>query len=104
MKIMSLIISKLKNKMKNKQNPNKLNLSFSKEELADRRIIDLIKKLVDVKINVQRFKDFITISPAEYEVIRKFTDFVPKENYNSKITFKGEIGKIRGRRVVVNDF
>ena len=76
-------------------------LSFSKEELADSKVRAIIRELINLKLNLQRYKDFITIGPAEFEIISKFSEFVDKEKYNNQITFKGEIGKINGRKLVV---
>jgi len=86
-----------------KDKSKKLSLFFSKEELNDRRVIGIIKELVEIKINIQRYNDFISISPAEFEVISKFTEFVPKDLYKCQVSFKGEVGKIKGKRVIVND-
>lgn len=81
---------------------NRYILSFSKEELTDSNVKRIIRELINLKLNLQRYKDFITISPAEFEVLSKFTgEFVDKSKYNSKIMFKGEIGKIRGKRLVI---
>ena len=76
-------------------------LSFSQEEISNARVKTIIISLIELKLSMQKYRDFLTISPAEFEVLSKFGDFVPKEKYKSKITFKGEVGKIKGRRVVV---
>jgi hypothetical protein len=76
-------------------------LSFSKEEIANSNIKALIRELINLKLNLQRYKDFLTISPAEFEIISKLGEFVDKEKYNRQIIFKGEVGKIKGKRIVV---
>jgi hypothetical protein len=76
-------------------------LSFSKEEISNSRIRAVIIELIDLKFNMQRHKPFLTISPAEFEIIKKLGDFVDKSKYNNKTEFKNEKGKIKGRRVVV---
>jgi hypothetical protein len=84
-----------------KEIQNRFILSFSKEDLTNSRIKAVIRELIDLKLNIQRYKDFLTISPAEFEIVTKFSDFVSKEKYNNQITFKGEVGKIRGKKLVV---
>jgi hypothetical protein len=84
-----------------KEIQNRFILSFSKEDLAVSKIRDIIRELIEVKINTQKYRDFITISPAEFELVSKFSDFVDKEKYNNKVTFKGEVGKIKGKKLVV---
>jgi hypothetical protein len=79
----------------------KLNLSFSREELSNSKIKGLIRELIEVKLNLQRYKPFLSVSPVEFETIVKLGDFVPKERYENKTEFKGEVGKIKGRRVVI---
>jgi ribosomal protein S19 len=84
-----------------KEIKNRYILSFSKEEIANSRVRTIIRELIELKLNMQKYKDFITISPAEFEIVSKLGDFVPKEKYNSQTTFKGEVGKIKGRKLVV---
>jgi len=84
-----------------KEIQNRYILSFSKEDLADSRVRAIIRELINLKINVQKYKDFVTISPAEFEVVSKFSEFVDKKKYNSQTSFKGEVGKINGRKLVV---
>ena len=86
-----------------KQTQKKYILSFSKEDLMNSNIKQLIRKIIDVKLNIQKYKDFITISSAEFEILSKFGEFVDKEKYNRQIMFKGEVGKIKGKRLVVDD-
>jgi hypothetical protein len=50
---------------------------------------------------MQRYKEFITISSAEFEIVSKFGEFVDKKKYNNQTNFKGEIGKIKGKRLVL---
>lgn len=84
-----------------KEIQNRFTLCFSKEDLNNSKVRNLIRELIELKLNIQRYKDFVTISPAEFEIISKFGDFVDKTKYNNQITFKGEVGKIRGRKLVV---
>jgi ribosomal protein S19 len=84
-----------------KEIQNRYILSFSKEEMANSRVRTIIRELIELKLNMQKYKDFITISPAEFEIVSKLGDFVPKEKYHSQTTFKGEVGKIKGRKLVV---
>lgn len=79
----------------------KLNLSFSKEELANSNVRVLIRKLIELKLNLQKYKPFLSISPVEFEIISKLGDFVEKEKYHNQIEFKDEVGKIKGKRVVI---
>jgi hypothetical protein len=79
----------------------KLNLSFSKEELNNSNIKAVIRELINLKLNLQRFKPYLSISPVEFEIISKLGDFVDKSKYNNQTEFKGEAGKIKGRRVVI---
>lgn len=84
-----------------KEIQNRFILSFSKEDLDNSRVRAIIRELVELKLNMQKYKDFLTISPAEFEIMKKFSEFVDKAKYNNQITFKGEIGKIRGKKVVI---
>ena len=86
-----------------KEIQNRYVLSFSKEDLANSRVRNIIRELIELKMNMQRYKDFITISPAEFETVIKFSEFVDKAKYNNQITFKGEVGKIRGKKLVVKE-
>jgi hypothetical protein len=86
-----------------KEIQNRYVLSFSKEDLANSRVRNIIRELIELKLNMQKYKDFLTISPAEFEVIIKFSEFVDKEKYNNQITFKGEVGKCKGRRLVIKE-
>ena len=79
----------------------KLNLSFSKEELATPRIKSAIKNLVDLKLELQKYKPYLSVSQIELGIITKFSDFVAKAKYNNKTEFKGEVGKIKGKRLVL---
>jgi hypothetical protein len=76
-------------------------LSFSEKEMKDSSIKSLISKLIELKLNLQRYNDFVTISPAEFEIIKKSGEFVDKSKYNNITTFKGEIGKIRGKKLCI---
>lgn len=82
---------------------NRYILSFSKEDLTNSKIRNLIRDLIEIKIVTQRYRDFISISPAEFEIVSKFSDFVDKKKYANAVTFKGEKGKIRGKKLVVQD-
>jgi len=84
-----------------KEIQNRFILSFSKEDLADSRVKKIIRDLIDLKLNMQKYRDFLAISPAEFEIISKFSNFVDKDKYDRQTTFKGEVGKIKGKRVVV---
>ena len=57
---------------------NKFALFFSKEELVNSNIKDLIRKLIEIKFNLQRHSPFFSVSPAEFELLSKFGDFVEK--------------------------
>jgi len=81
---------------------NRFILYFSKEDLNNPKIKKTIKDLINLKLENQKYKDFVSISPAEFEILTKMTgEFVPKEKYNNMVTFKGEVGKIRGKKLVV---
>lgn len=84
-----------------KEPENKYALYFTKEEVANSNIRAIIKKLIDMKMNMQKYRDFIEISPAEFEIISKLGEFVDKSKYHSDLIFKGEVGKIKGKRLVV---
>ena len=84
-----------------KEIQNRFILSFSKEDLGVSRIRNIIRELIDIKLHTQKYKDFLEISPAEFEIVSKFSEFVPKEKYDSQTTFKGEVGKIKGKKLVV---
>jgi len=86
--------------MKKEKNNNFI-LSFSKEEIANSNIRAIIRELLDIKFNMQRHKEFITISSAEFEIISKLGEFVDKSKYDYQIQFAGEVGKIKGKRIVV---
>ena len=84
-----------------KKTQSRFTLSFSREDLNSSRIRAIIRELVEIRLFTQKYKDFIEISPAEFEIVSKFSEFVPKEKYNSQTTFKGEVGKIKGKKLVV---
>jgi hypothetical protein len=84
-----------------KEIQNKFILSFNKEEMSNSRIRKIIRELIDIKMNIQKYNDYVTITPAEFEIIRVFSEFVDKRKYNNQITFKGEVGKIKGKKLVV---
>ena len=80
---------------------NQFALYFSKEELANSKIKVLIQKFIEEKFNMQRHAPFISVGPAEFELIKKLGEFVEKEKYDNKTEFKDEQGKMRGKRVCV---
>ena len=85
---------------KKTEKPNQFILSFSKEEMANPEFKGIVRKLIEIKLN-QKNKEFITISPAEFEIVSKLGEFVPRERYSKK-TYEGEVGKIKGKRLIVN--
>jgi len=80
---------------------NRFILSFSKEEISNSNIRAIIRELIQLKMNMQKYKEFVLINSAEFEIISKLGDFVDKKKYNNQITFKGEVGKMKGRRIVM---
>lgn len=89
---------------KNKQKKKQYILSFNEEELANPNIRAIIRELINLKLNMQRYNSFYTISQAEFIVLSKFSsEFVDKSKYESQTQFKGEVGKIRGKRLVIQE-
>lgn len=86
-----------------KKEETKFALIFTRAELATSRVKELIRKLIELKLDAQKYNDFITICPAEFEILSKYGDFVDKERYNNAIEFKGEVGKMRGKRLVLKE-
>lgn len=84
-----------------KEIQSKFTLSFNKVEMNNSRIRQIIRELIDIKMNIQKYNDYVTITPAEFEIIRVFSEFVDKKKYNNQITFKGEVGKVKGKKLVV---
>lgn len=82
---------------------SKFILYFNQVEMNNSRIRQIIRELIELKMNIQKYNDYITISPAEFEIIRVFSEFVDKKKYNNQITFKGEVGKCKGRRLVIKE-
>lgn len=74
-------------------------LMFSETELKDKRLVKPLHDLVLLKLSIQK-GEYISVSPVELEII-KILGFVPKEKYNKETKYKGEIGKFRGKRVVL---
>jgi hypothetical protein len=80
-------------------------LHFSREELANPKIREIVKSLVTAKLDMQKYHDFIQITPIEFEFIQQVFkgEFVPKERYDNITTFKNEVGKIRGKKLIVEN-
>lgn len=86
-----------------KSKQNQYTLSFSKEELSNPKFRRAIENLIAVRLEVQKYHDFIVISEAEFEIVSQYSNFVPKALYKSQVTFKGEVGKINGKKLVVKE-
>jgi len=82
------------------EKPKVFALSLTKEEISNARIRKHVTEIFGLKMDMQRYHDFITISEAEFEIVSKFGDFVPAEKYHNQLSFKGEVGKIKGKRLV----
>jgi hypothetical protein len=78
-------------------------LSLSREEIAHPKIREALKEIISNKFQMQKYNDFIRISEVEFELINQAFrgEFVPKEKYNNLTTFKNEVGKMRGKKLIV---
>lgn len=88
------------------QNKVKKNLSYiylTREELSNPRMKEIVKQLITQKFVMQKYNDFIKVSILEFHMIENIFkgEFVPKEKYNNVTIWKGEIGKIRGKKLIV---
>jgi hypothetical protein len=80
-------------------------LFFSPEELTNPKMKKLIQEMITLKFEIQKYKDFIKISPLEFELVQIVFrgEFVDKSKYGNITTFKGEVGKIRGKKLIIED-
>jgi hypothetical protein len=87
--------------------PNKelIYLTLSRAEFANPRIRMAIQEIINQKFHMQKYNDFVKVSKVEFELIKTAFrgEFVPKERYNNVTTFKGEIGKIRGKKLIIEN-
>ena len=83
--------------------PDCLYLTFSREEFTNSKIRAIIKELINSKFILQRYHDFIQVSPMEFELIQEVFrgEFIDKSKYGNATNFKNEIGKMRGKRIIV---
>jgi len=82
-----------------------LYLSFSQEEFKNAKIRETIKQLIQHKFMMQKYKDFIKVTPMEFELIQQSFrgEFVDKSKYNNITTFKNEAGKMRGKKIIIEE-
>ena len=79
---------------------NKYALNFSEEELNNTDIKLMILKLIDYKIKFQK-TPYLEVSEAEFYFIKRLSEFVPKKLYENQTKYKGEVGKFKGKRLVL---
>lgn len=63
-----------------------------------------LEKIVDIRLKINKSKDFYQISEVEYEFLKRGIHWVPLEKYKKSKGFKkhkGEIGKYKGKRVTL---
>ena len=91
--------------MQKKNKENLIYLTLSRSEFANPKIRLAIQEIITQKFNMQKYNDFIKVSKAEFEVIKLAFrgEFVEKAKYNNLTNFKGEAGKMRGKRLIVED-
>lgn len=84
---------------------NRLALYFTKDELKNSKLRKIINELINEKLDMQKYNDFIKISPMELEFIKLAFrgEFVEKAKYHNMTTFKNEIGKIRGKKLILEE-
>ena len=89
--------------IKKKATPQPLQgVRFTERELTFPRINQFIKEIITEKLAIQKNDKYYSFNDFEFKVLAtRFGDFVPKERYDNDTEFKGEKGKIRGKRVVV---
>lgn len=76
-------------------------ISFSEKEITNSRIKTIVENLVNEKLNLQRGKDYYEVTESEFELLKKYDGFVPKEKYGGEGRYPTEIGKYKGKRVVI---
>ena len=91
--------------MFNKKTKDLTYIYLSHEELVNPRIRVLIKELINQKLIMQKYNDFIKVGILEFHLIQDIFrgEFVPKEKYNNMTNFKNEFGKLRGKRVIISE-
>jgi hypothetical protein len=95
------IMKKVLKKKNSSQTTQGFALYFQSEDLKDRNILPIIRKLIDMKLVKQRHNPVIYISPLEFEIIKNVGEFVDKEKYNNDTIVPNEIGKIKGKRLAL---
>lgn len=95
--------------MKKEKKPKGLVIYFTKEELNNARIRDVLLQLVETRFQTQFMgKPYIIVGEAEYEVIKRSgSTIVDYKRYKKrgvkKLRIDGaiEVGKYKGRRILV---
>jgi len=75
-------------------------VKLSERELKNSRIRQAVIDLLGLRMELQKKTPYHKISSAEFELIKNTSLFTPRSKYKGK-TYKGEVGKYRGRKLIV---
>ncbi len=76
-------------------------LGLSERELRNSRVRNMVISLLDLRLSLKRLVPYYRLSSAEFELIKNSSSFVPKKKYKNNTKFKNEIGKYKGKRLVL---
>ena len=74
-------------------------IDFTSKDLLNSNFKKVLNNFLNAKLEIQKSKDHYEINESEAELLK--LEIVTKDKYNGNTTFEGEIGKLKGKRVVV---
>jgi len=75
-------------------------VKLSQRELRNHRIRNAVIDLLGLRMDIQKRTPYHKISSAEFEIIKNTSLFTDKKKYKGT-TYKGEVGKYKGRKLIV---
>ena len=74
-------------------------IEFTEKDLLNSHFKKAAVGFLNLKLELQKHKDHYEINESEAELLK--AEIVGKKNYENETTFEGEVGKLKGKKVVV---
>lgn len=75
-------------------------LTLTQKDVKDSRVFNLLRDLTNQVLSNQK-TEYYEVSEAMLLVLEKMGGLVTKDKYNNQVKYVGEIGKYKGKRVVL---
>lgn len=78
-------------------------MHLKESELQNQRVKKALRDFLNVRLNLQKTQPFFVITEAEWKILSDHPNWVDVKAYNPtrKGRLTGEVGKFRGKKVVV---